>query len=419
MNIMMRLGIFFLLFAVHAYAQVKIDTVVKDDESGVRYQTRSELGHGAEGTVYKVEELAPDGTSTGRHWALKVIGSEFPYYDHFRGPRIVAQLRAENPESKELDFFIAERPISHLSAVANGKETQVGKALLSELLPGVNIYLLGRWFKLFDFQTGDLISADPKEIEQRVRTLFLLAHDSVVPLDYLAKKGYVFRDYKRANILIHPGPSPHFKLIDTGMVESLEHIKNTKERAGTPPFIAPETLADPFNQDAIGEFLDRYSIALNLWSVATDYNGYRFSLDLGTELVKRPEILEKVRINLKTLHESGQLSEEALRQFEFLNRFIVSAQSLNPSERGVVKAEDFKAFDVDKIREETSGYLRMLSTRPPEDVIYQLPPNRSMKIIQGEKEAPPPKAAKTGAFANMRCKLRNMVQAIKGWAHLK
>ena len=79
------------------------------------------------------------------------------------------------------------------------------------------------------------------------------AAELVIALEYLHKKGIIYRDLKAGNIIVND--KGHLKLIDFGLARFLDNNK-AYTMCGTPSYIAPEVIIN-----------DNYTAAADWWSL--------------------------------------------------------------------------------------------------------------------------------------------------------
>uniref|UniRef100_A0A4W5R665 non-specific serine/threonine protein kinase n=1 Tax=Hucho hucho TaxID=62062 RepID=A0A4W5R665_9TELE len=138
------------------------------------------------------------------------------------------------------------------------------------------------------------VPTDSPFTEEQTRLYF---RDIVLGIEYLHYQKIVHRDIKPANVLL--GDDGHVKIADFGVSNQFEgNDALLSSTAGTPAFMAPETLSD-IHQSFSGKALDVWAMGVTLYcfvfgkvSEPADFCGYFLFFSLLPSL---PEISEELK----------------------------------------------------------------------------------------------------------------------------
>ena len=200
-----------------------------------RYRLVQYLGYGGMGDVYRAESL-----SVGVSFAAKVIDR-----------RVVPSIKTIEDLAQRLD-----REVAAMAMLSSPHVTRV----IDYFVMPEEIFIL-----LIEFAPGrtlDKIVVDhgpvtaPVAVEMTRQVLEALAE-----LDRLE---LVHRDLKPENLMVQVMPSgrPFVRLLDFGIVKTLEHTRITEGFLGTPHFAAPEQALDAASVDGRS---DLYSVGCILY----------------------------------------------------------------------------------------------------------------------------------------------------------
>lgn len=239
------------------------------------------LGKGTYSNVYQASLKA----NPSKSYALKRLSADIPRHKRdFKTGSIDLAL-----ESKLLE------KLSHPNII---KVHGVKKGNISESVESGNYFVLldllsetleGRIEKWLASQKKGFFRGD-KEIVSRVNTSAL---GIACGMQYLHKKGIIFRDMKPQNIGF--SPDGEVKIFDLGIAREVQQCRATNQKlgfAGTPRYMAPEVgRGELYDMSA-----DVYSFGLVLWEISTLLRPFRKMSSLGdyqkmvVEGGKRPRI---------------------------------------------------------------------------------------------------------------------------------
>ena len=161
-------------------------------------------------------------------------------------------------------------------------------------------------------------------------------------LEYLHKKGIVYRDIKPENILIDK--DGYLKLIDFGMAKILKKGENTNSFCGTPEYLAPEIITG-----------EGYNIMADWWSYGTLVYEMLFGMP--------PFFCENVEKMFELITKSELRFPKKLKISEEAKDFLVKLLTKNQKERFGInggfeeikkhqffKGIDFKAIESKKVK---------------------------------------------------------------------
>jgi serine/threonine protein kinase len=221
-----------------------------------QYELKSVIGRGGTATVYHARQK-----STGRHFALKVIDSQF-----VQDPEFIARFK------REIDL---QRKLNHrylLTLTDSGVEDEVLYSVLP-LLTG------GSLKRIIANHPGGLLLG-------QIETLLMQLADG---LSYLHAQGIIHRDLKPSNVLFDEQNQPY--ITDFGVADLLqpdpdfEDITNITGQdggfIGTPVYMAPEQ----WQLGKIDARTDLYALGVMLYEMLTGKPPYQgdtpFALLMG------------------------------------------------------------------------------------------------------------------------------------------
>lgn len=169
----------------------------------------------------------------------------------------------------------------------------------------------GRFYYVMEFLHGIPLETVMNSYDEFPvnRAIYVLLH-TCYALEEAHAKRLVHRDIKPANIMLcnEGGAYDHLKVLDFGLVKDLDASKTQQTQinriGGTPMFMSPERLRDPFNTD---QRVDVYSVgALGLYMLSGQYVVELISQkmlggeatiegDLQASIFERKDLPEKLR----------------------------------------------------------------------------------------------------------------------------
>ncbi len=220
---------------------VKFGNKIEDFGKLGQYLLKEKIGEGGFGQVYKAE-----------HTFLKT-------------PVAIKLLKKEFSESDILTRF--EKEVKVTSSLAHPNTIRVFDYGTSEN---------GQFYYVMEYLNGitlDRIVSNEKVFPVN-RTIYILLH-TCYSLQEAHKKGLVHRDIKPGNIMLcnQGGAYDVVKVLDFGLVKNVDAGMSQQTQmnriGGTPMFMAPERIRDPFNAD---QRVDIYAVgALGLYVLSGQY----------------------------------------------------------------------------------------------------------------------------------------------------
>lgn len=185
------------------------------------------------------------------------MSSLFKAMDKETGEVVV--LKFPNPrhagDSLSIDYFL--------------KEEWVGRRINSPYIVKVKSLKTGRRTALYcamDFHEGETLAARMhRKNGLPLQETLSLAHQMLMGLDHLHRKGVIHRDVKPENILVDE--DGHLRLIDLGVsrIERMSHEQETAVPIGTPSYMAPELI----RHQPVDERADIYSAGVSVYQMLT------------------------------------------------------------------------------------------------------------------------------------------------------
>uniref|UniRef100_A0A8C7DGE1 calcium/calmodulin-dependent protein kinase n=1 Tax=Oncorhynchus kisutch TaxID=8019 RepID=A0A8C7DGE1_ONCKI len=218
-----------------------------------QYKLKSEIGKGSYGVVKLAYNEDDD-----KHYAMKVVSKKklmkqygFPRRPPPRGPKVVVQgelPKVLGPLERVYQEIAILRKLDHLNIVK-----------LVEVLddPAEDNLHMGMYLTRLPVME---VPTDSPFTEDQTRLYF---RDIVLGIEYLHYQKIVHRDIKPANVLL--GDDGHVKIADFGVSNQFEgNDALLSSTAGTPAFMAPETLSD-IHQSFSGKALDVWAMGVTVY----------------------------------------------------------------------------------------------------------------------------------------------------------
>ncbi|XP_036793752.1 calcium/calmodulin-dependent protein kinase kinase 1 isoform X2 [Oncorhynchus mykiss] len=219
-----------------------------------QYKLKSEIGKGSYGVVKLAYNEDDD-----KHYAMKVVSKKklmkqygFPRRPPPRGPKVAVQgeqPKVLGPLERVYQEIAILRKLDHLNIVK-----------LVEVLDDPAEDNLHMVFDLMPKGPVMEVPTDSPFTEEQTRLYF---RDIVLGIEYLHYQKIVHRDIKPANVLL--GDDGHVKIADFGVSNQFEgNDALLSSTAGTPAFMAPETLSD-IHQSFSGKALDVWAMGVTVY----------------------------------------------------------------------------------------------------------------------------------------------------------
>uniref|UniRef100_A0A8C5DLQ5 calcium/calmodulin-dependent protein kinase n=1 Tax=Gouania willdenowi TaxID=441366 RepID=A0A8C5DLQ5_GOUWI len=213
-----------------------------------QYKLKSEIGKGSYGVV----KLAYN-EDDEKHYAMKLVSKKrlmkqcgFPRRPPPRGPKAAqgAQPKIPGPLERVYQEIAILKKLDHVNIV---KLVEVGWDLFS-------LFTLMQKGPVMEVPTENPFS------EEQARVYF---RDIILGIEYLHYQKIVHRDIKPSNLLL--GDDGHVKIADFGVSNQFEgNDALLSGTAGTPAFMAPETLSDQ-RKSFSGKALDVWAMGVTLY----------------------------------------------------------------------------------------------------------------------------------------------------------
>uniref|UniRef100_A0A8C5DTA2 calcium/calmodulin-dependent protein kinase n=1 Tax=Gouania willdenowi TaxID=441366 RepID=A0A8C5DTA2_GOUWI len=224
-----------------------------------QYKLKSEIGKGSYGVV----KLAYN-EDDEKHYAMKLVSKKrlmkqcgFPRRPPPRGPKAAqgAQPKIPGPLERVYQEIAILKKLDHVNIV---KLVEVGWDLFSLFTAENHIHkpthLLLQLDPVMEVPTENPFS------EEQARVYF---RDIILGIEYLHYQKIVHRDIKPSNLLL--GDDGHVKIADFGVSNQFEgNDALLSGTAGTPAFMAPETLSDQ-RKSFSGKALDVWAMGVTLY----------------------------------------------------------------------------------------------------------------------------------------------------------
>ncbi|KAM6984358.1 calcium/calmodulin-dependent protein kinase kinase 1 [Tautogolabrus adspersus] len=259
-----------------------------------QYKLKSEIGKGSYGVVKLAYNEDDD-----KHYAMKVVSKKklmkqcgFPRRPPPRGPKA-----AQGEQPKILGPL--ERVYQEIAILKKLDHVNIVK--LVEVLDDPAEDNLHMVFELMRKGPVMEVPTDSPLSEEQARLYF---RDVILGIEYLHYQKIVHRDIKPSNLLL--GDDGHVKIADFGVSNQFEgNDALLSGTAGTPAFMAPETLSDT-RKSFSGKALDVWAMGVTLYCFVFGkcpfIDEYILALHnkIRTKLVDFPET-QKVSEELRTL----------------------------------------------------------------------------------------------------------------------
>ncbi|XP_018547396.1 calcium/calmodulin-dependent protein kinase kinase 1 isoform X2 [Lates calcarifer] len=218
-----------------------------------QYKLKSEIGKGSYGVVKLAYNEDDD-----KHYAMKVVSKKklmkqcgFPRRPPPRGPKAVQgeQPKILGPLERIYQEIAILKKLDHINIVK-----------LVEVLDDPAEDNLHMVFELMRKGPVMEVPADNPLSEEQARLYF---RDVILGIEYLHYQKIVHRDIKPSNLLL--GDDGHVKIADFGVSNQFEgNDALLSSTAGTPAFMAPETLSDQ-RKSFSGKALDVWAMGVTLY----------------------------------------------------------------------------------------------------------------------------------------------------------
>ncbi|XP_028276748.1 calcium/calmodulin-dependent protein kinase kinase 1 isoform X2 [Parambassis ranga] len=270
---------------------------ISDSQDCIRlnqYKLKSEIGKGSYGVVKLAYNEDDD-----KHYAMKVVSKKklmkqcgFPRRPPPRGPKA-----AQGDQPKILGPL--ERVYQEIAILKKLDHVNIVK--LVEVLDDPSEDNLHMVFELMRKGPVMEVPTDNPLSEEQARLYF---RDVILGIEYLHYQKIVHRDIKPSNLLL--GDDGHVKIADFGVSNQFEgNDALLSSTAGTPAFMAPETLSDK-RKSFSGKALDVWAMGVTLYCFVFGkcpfIDEYILALHnkIRTKLVDFPET-PKISEELRTL----------------------------------------------------------------------------------------------------------------------
>ncbi|KAM8898842.1 calcium/calmodulin-dependent protein kinase kinase 1 isoform 2-T2 [Spinachia spinachia] len=218
-----------------------------------QYKLKSEIGKGSYGVVKLAYNEDDD-----KHYAMKLVSKKrlmkqcgFPRRPPPRGPKA-----AQGEQPKVLGPL--ERVYQEIAILKKLDHVNIVK--LVEVLDDPAEDNLHMVFELMPKGPVMEVPSDSPFTEEQARLYF---RDIILGMEYLHYQKIVHRDIKPSNLLL--GDDGHVKIADFGVSNQFEgNDAMLSSTAGTPAFMAPETLSDA-RRSFSGKALDVWAMGVTLY----------------------------------------------------------------------------------------------------------------------------------------------------------
>ncbi|XP_030602032.1 calcium/calmodulin-dependent protein kinase kinase 1 isoform X2 [Archocentrus centrarchus] len=218
-----------------------------------QYKLKSEIGKGSYGVVKLAYNEDDD-----KHYAMKVVSKKklmkqcgFPRRPPPRGPKAALgeQPKILGPLERVYQEIAILKKLDHINIVK-----------LVEVLDDPSEDNLHMVFELMRKGPVMEVPTDNPFSEEQARLYF---RDVILGIEYLHYQKIVHRDIKPSNLLL--GDDGHVKIADFGVSNQFEgNDALLSSTAGTPAFMAPETLSDK-RKSFSGKALDVWAMGVTLY----------------------------------------------------------------------------------------------------------------------------------------------------------
>ncbi|TRY99296.1 hypothetical protein DNTS_003989 [Danionella cerebrum] len=228
-----------------------------------QYKLKSEIGKGSYGVVKLAYNEDDD-----KYYAMKVVSKKklmkqygFPRRPPPRGPKAAQgeQPKVLGPLERVYQEIAILKKLDHLNIVKLVEVRTVSSWVHSVIDPLMLIKQLGV-FELMQKGPVMEVPCDSPFTEDQARNYF---RDIVLGIEYLHYQKIIHRDIKPSNLLL--GDDGHVKIADFGVSNQFEGSDALlSSTAGTPAFMAPETLSDN-RKSFSGKALDVWAMGVTLY----------------------------------------------------------------------------------------------------------------------------------------------------------
>ncbi len=254
---------------------------IKDFQLLGQYMLKEKLGEGGFGQVYKAE------------------------HSFLKNPVAIKLLKKEFIGTDMLDRF--EKEVKVTASLSNPNTIRVFDYGTSES---------GQFYYVMEYLNGVSLDkiVEQSEIVPVGRTVHILLN-CCYSLQEAHQKGLVHRDVKPMNIMIcnQGGLYDTIKILDFGLVKNMDAGISQQTQlnriGGTPMFMAPERLRDPFNTDhrvdiyalgAVGLYMLSGQFLLELISKRMMSGQETLTGEFKSQLIERNDVPEKLKLLLES-----------------------------------------------------------------------------------------------------------------------
>lgn len=277
---------------------LQCSSLVTKKASDIRreYKFNERLGEGLFGSVFKAEHL-----QTGIFRAIKVLPKKTTSAQMFE---------TEMQALSTLDHPNTVKVVEHF-------EDEEHFYLVQELCNGPDLF-------------GYAFESSSEKERLSEKEVSIIMRQAIEAVGCCHSHGYIHRDIKPENFMID-GEDKILKMIDFGLVTSLEDVKNNTEFAGTMDYMAPEVM----NDERYGKESDIWSLGVMCYTLlAGDH--LLPELDRDKEVALKHSFAVKKRVETCRELKDRELSSAArdflmqMLQYQPEKRITVSAALSHP-----------------------------------------------------------------------------------------